>query len=372
MMRKHFLIGAALLAASSVATAAATDTRAQYRSNLDGGSPPGFVMQQQATDNLSAQAVGPNSPLYVICSSGCAGGTAPTNYSLETGGNLAAIKTDLDSILSLHATAALQTTGNTSLAAIATAAGTPTDAAYTGSGSPSIVGVLKGLWNQLAASLIVGGNVASGAADSGNPVKVGAVYNSTLPTLTNGQRADLQIGTRGSLDVTLLSQDNTIAIAAASTNSDGFATSAAASHLQVQAIGVGYNNTTLERLRSNTDSAALVTLTTAGAGTTNSADQTNYNGRGVQVGLNITTAGGTPTLTCSIQGKDSASAVYYNILTSAAIGTTGFTNLTVYPGAAVTTNVSAAQPLPRTWRISCTVGGVTPSVSATIGASVIL
>lgn len=39
----------------------------------------------------------------------------------------------------------------------------------------------------------VGGNVASGAADSGNPVKVGGVFNTTLPTLANGQRGDIQL-----------------------------------------------------------------------------------------------------------------------------------------------------------------------------------
>lgn len=37
------------------------------------------------------------------------------------------------------------------------------------------------------------GNVAAGAADSGNPVKVGGKYNATLPTLTDGNRGDLQL-----------------------------------------------------------------------------------------------------------------------------------------------------------------------------------
>lgn len=55
--------------------------------------------------------------------------------------------------------------------------------------------------------LFVGGNVASGATDSGNPVKIGGVYNSSLPTLTNGQRGEAQVGTRGSLNVTLLAKD---------------------------------------------------------------------------------------------------------------------------------------------------------------------
>jgi hypothetical protein len=47
------------------------------------------------------------------------------------------------------------------------------------------------------------GNVASAATDSGNPVKAGGVYNTTLPTFTNGQRGDLQISSRGALNVVL-------------------------------------------------------------------------------------------------------------------------------------------------------------------------
>lgn len=43
------------------------------------------------------------------------------------------------------------------------------------------------------------GSVASGSADSGNPVKAGGVFNTTLPTFTNGQRGDLQINSKGAL-----------------------------------------------------------------------------------------------------------------------------------------------------------------------------
>ena len=53
-----------------------------------------------------------------------------------------------------------------------------------------------------SSSVTAAGNVASGATDSGNPVKVGGVYNSTLPTFTTGQRADLQTDSNGRLIVT--------------------------------------------------------------------------------------------------------------------------------------------------------------------------
>lgn len=45
------------------------------------------------------------------------------------------------------------------------------------------------------------GNVASGASDSGNPVKVGGIYNSSPITLTNGQRGDAQLDASGYLKV---------------------------------------------------------------------------------------------------------------------------------------------------------------------------
>lgn len=44
----------------------------------------------------------------------------------------------------------------------------------------------------------VQGNVASGVSDAGtNPVKVGGVFNTTQPTVTNGQRVDWQMTARG-------------------------------------------------------------------------------------------------------------------------------------------------------------------------------
>jgi len=44
----------------------------------------------------------------------------------------------------------------------------------------------------------VQGNAASGAADTGNPVKTGGVYNSSPVTVTNGQRVDAQADSHGS------------------------------------------------------------------------------------------------------------------------------------------------------------------------------
>lgn len=45
------------------------------------------------------------------------------------------------------------------------------------------------------------GNVAAGATDSGNPVKVGGKYNATAPTYTDGQRGDVQLDNKGNVKV---------------------------------------------------------------------------------------------------------------------------------------------------------------------------
>lgn len=124
---------------------------------------------------------------------------------------------------------------------------------------------------------------------------------------------------------------------------------------------------------SNHDTSALITLTTQGAGAVSGSDQKNINSRGVLVGINITALAGTsPTVTVTIQGKDAASGQYYTLLQSAAISATGFTLLTLYPGAPSTANVSSPQVLPATWRVIATVAGTDPAATATVGASVII
>ena len=63
------------------------------------------------------------------------------------------------------------------------------------------------------------GNVASGVADSGNPVKVGGVYNTSAPTLTNAQRGDMQLDASGNLKVNIAAGASSGAVAQGSTTS---------------------------------------------------------------------------------------------------------------------------------------------------------
>jgi len=99
-------------------------------------------------------------------------------------------------------------------------------------------------------TLPVAGSVASGATDSGNPVKVGAKYNSTLPTLTDGQRGDIQIGSRGSINVQLKVADGSGSISSTSTPADGASNSV--TNLNTSAYQMGYNGTTWDRMRGDT------------------------------------------------------------------------------------------------------------------------
>jgi hypothetical protein len=54
-----------------------------------------------------------------------------------------------------------------------------------------------------AAAATVQGDTADSATDAGNPVKIGAVYNSTAPTYSSGQRTTAQSDTRGNIKVYL-------------------------------------------------------------------------------------------------------------------------------------------------------------------------
>lgn len=109
------------------------------------------------------------------------------------------------------------------------------------------------------------GNVAGGTTDSGNPIKVGGVYNTALPTYTNGQRTDLQSGTRGGLHVNIMSKDGTTG-AACTALSEPISTTSVA--LYCQAFGYVYNTTgsNWEKLRGDLTSGVYVQPKGATAG----------------------------------------------------------------------------------------------------------
>lgn len=116
------------------------------------------------------------------------------------------------------------------------------------------------------------GNVASGATDSGNPVKVAGVYRSTFPTLTDGQRGDLLLGSRAALAVQIHSANSTGVVGTTTVNSD--AVSSASQAINALAFNYVWDGTANTRLRLAISTARLVsaansvnaTVVKAGAG----------------------------------------------------------------------------------------------------------
>lgn len=116
----------------------------------------------------------------------------------------------------------------------------------------------------------------------------------------------------------------------------------------------------------------IVTHAAASVGVS-SADQEEFGGKGLHLVIDVTgITGTTPTLTVTIEGKDATSGKYYTILSSAALTAAGTTVLRVYPGLVAAANLTANDVLPRVWRVSTTIAGTTPAVTATIGASLMI
>lgn len=91
--------------------------------------------------------------------------------------------------------------------------------------------------------------------------------------------------------------------------------------------------------------------------TISSSDQTNYNGRGVRVFINVSVVpGAAPSLVPTIEVKDPVSGVYTAVLTGAAIVAVGHTVLTLFPGVTVAANLAVSNALGKIWRLTITAG----------------
>lgn len=201
------------------------------------------------------------------------------------------------------------------------------------------------------------GNIASGATDSGFPVKVGARNNTTRPTLTDGQRGDVQLDTRANVAVTLFAANSANGISAIASNADAQATTSTTSRFEVMSRNTGYNETSFDRWRNNTEATILASAVRTA--TTNGPDQTNYNARGVMLILNVSVEAATETLSVKIQAKDSISGNYadfidFGVVYNATTMAPGAFVAIAYPGLLTADLISGAvgksTPLPRVWR----------------------
>jgi hypothetical protein len=156
--------------------------------------------------------------------------------------------TGLVQTASVDATGALLTSGggNVQGTIVNGAAGNPNPLM---SGGRDGGGLVRAMAVDTSGNTTAVGNVASATTDSGAPVKIGAVYLTTPPTFTNGQRGDLQMGTRGSLGVTLYPPNSTFAFSNLTTSTaDGVAAASGTVLLDVGAFGWLYNGLSFDKM----------------------------------------------------------------------------------------------------------------------------
>ncbi len=144
----------------------------------------------------------------------------------------------------------------------------------------------------------------------------------------------------------------------------------AGGHLNAHALEL-FNGAAWDPQRNNTE---LTLLTSAArTATTASAEQVNYNARGVLLYFNVSAVPGTDTVQLTVEGKDPVSGNWGQIWAPAAISATVQPGrYMLYPGvgaANLTGQASAA--LPRIWRVRVIHSGV-GSFTYSVGASLIL
>ena len=131
---------------------------------------------------------------------------------------------------------------------------------------------------------------------------------------------------------------------------------------------MAYNGATYDRIRTNLNQTILASA--ARVATVSSATFINYNGKGLKLFIDATAITATPSVTFAIEAIDPISGIATALLTSVAITAISHTVLTLYPGITVAANVSAADILPRSWRVTATHADA-DSITYSVGASVI-
>ena len=113
-----------------------------------------------------------------------------------------------------------------------------------------------------------------------------------------------------------------------------------------------YNGSTYDRQRNNVEATLLASA--ARTATTSSADQTNYNAKGIIVVFDVTSVPGTDTVQLKVQAKDPASGKYIDMVTGTAESAAGTYVYAVYPGIGDKNTILdnyEELPLSRTWRV---------------------
>lgn len=234
----------------------------------------------------------------------------------------------------------------------------------------------------------VQGNVAHDSPDVGNPVKTGGIAKSAVSAVaaTTGDRVDTgydvysrQFVAIGAVNGTAGADSMTAVFLPFVAGTQDINSSRPLTVAQSL-----FNGTSWDRLRGNVDASLLASA--ARTATTNTPDQTNHNGKGVALTINVTVEGAA-TLSMRLQGKDSVSGNYYDITAdvvvyTAAADTPPITRtIFCYPGvlnadfigvgATVNGSVGKAVSLPRVWRAVITPADATTTTYSVAGTTLL-
>ena len=207
----------------------------------------------------------------------------------------------------------------------------------------------------------VQGDSASGAANAGNPVKSGAVFNTTQPTVTNGQTVDNQATARGALivatgvDAFNVANTGTFAVQAAQSGTwTTTVTQATAANLNATVVGTG---------TFAVQAAQSGTWTVQQGGAPWSFNLTQLNGTALGSGTNWATA---PATSVNVQGVNAEIFVGQNAVSATnpvPVSATAAANTSgnpIFVSAAVTGTVAVTQST-SPWVVS---GGLTHNNAA--------
>ena len=160
-----------------------------------------------------------------------------------------------------------------------------------------------------ATAVPVAGDVAHDAVDSGNPVKVGGKASGPAPAVVaSGDRVDAYFNVYGEQVMALSAAATDTGTQAPGQFRDGAATPISR---PLATVPLGWSGAQFNYWRNNVDGTLLASA--ARTATTSTADLTNYNGQRVWCALNVTVEGAA-TLSLKLQGKDSISGNYYDVV----------------------------------------------------------
>lgn len=103
-----------------------------------------------------------------------------------------------------------------------------------------------------------------GNVTGGNPVKQGCIFNTTLPTYTNGQIAAVQCNNKGTPLVSLFSGSGNLPVAYLTDNADGVAVTGSLIRLPVISRSTIWNGTNWDRMPGSAASGQVVSPVPAG------------------------------------------------------------------------------------------------------------